>query len=105
MNGEEEISIESALGQCGVCEMWFLKGKFGFITDKSRTRESWARKRESWNEGREGERERGRGSSSVFQEVKGGSDCFSWNVRKDVFCPLCGDASFPVAVTIRVKCF
>lgn len=58
--------------------------------------------------GRKGGREREKGggeSSSVFQEVKGGSDCFSWNVRKDVFCPLCGDASFPVAVTIRVKCF
>ena len=105
MDGEEEISIESALGQCGVCEMWFLKGKIGFITNKSRTRGSWARKERVGRKGG-GEREKGGGeSSSVFQEVKGGSDCSSWNVRKDVSCPLCGDASFPVAVTIRVKCF
>ena len=91
-------STESTRGQCGVCEMWLLKGKFHFITDKSRKSGSWARKREGLEEGMKGEKGGGE-SASVFPEVKGRRDCYSWKVRTDVTCPVCGGASIPVAVT------
>lgn len=67
--------------------MCFLKGKIGVINDKGRKRRCWPQKRESGEEGRDGgwEREKGGGeSASVISEVKGGSDCCCWNVRKDV---------------------
>jgi len=78
--------------------MWLLKGKFHFITDKSRKSGSWARKREGLEEGMKGEKGGGE-SASVFPEVKGRRDCYSWKVRTDVTCPVCGGASIPVAVT------
>lgn len=67
----EEGSYREFARAMWVCEMCFLKGKIGIITDKGRKRDAGPGKEQVGRKGGREREKRGEESASVFQEVRG----------------------------------